>query len=61
MHEQEKRAAERAGRIKAEQKLKQLGLAAAAATAAGEHPAQPGLQGYPFAPIGVLQSCFNDR
>lgn len=85
-HEQEKRAADRSGRIRAEQKLKQLNLqlaqqtalaqvsacAAAASTeqaAAGDthgldapsRGVQQQISVYPFAPIGVLRSCFNDR
>ena len=79
-HEQDKRAADRAGRIRAEQKLKQLNLqlaqlaavaqvsgaaAAAEGQAAGEGAAGDSVQQqipvYPFAPIGRLRSCFNDR
>lgn len=80
-HEQDKRAADRAGRIRAEQKLKQLNLqlaqlaavaqvsgAAAAAEgqaagegAAGDSSIQHQIPVYPFAPIGRLRSCFNDR
>jgi hypothetical protein len=85
-HEQEKRAADRAGRIRAEQKLKQLNLqlaqqtalaqvSASAAAASTEQAAVQDPRGpdspsrvvqqqisiYPFAPIGVLRSCFIDR
>lgn len=73
-HEQSKRAADRAGRIRAEQRLKQLNLqlaqlaavsqvSAYAATVEDSQAAdvQEQIPIYPFAPIGVLRSCFNDR
>jgi hypothetical protein len=73
-HEQSKRAADRAGRIRAEQRLKQLNLQLAqlaavsqvstsAATVEGSQAAdvRQHIPVYPFAPIGVLRSCFNDR
>jgi hypothetical protein len=80
-HEQEKRAADRSGRIQAEQKLKQLNLQLVQLTALTQvsavinaeatnssdghektsSSAQQRIAIYPFAPIGVLRSCFNDR
>jgi hypothetical protein len=83
-HEREKRAADRSGRIRAEQKLKQLNLQLAQLTALAQVSAaidievsgsldsaaegaeqtssgQQQIGVFPFAPIGVLRSCFDDR
>jgi hypothetical protein len=61
-HEEGKRAAERAGRIRAEQQLQQLHLELAALQTQNSHSSGPGRPlVFPLTAIGTLRSCFTSR